>query len=68
MADLADSFRACAGVPVVKGFAVGRTIHIEPARAWLAGRITDAEAVAEMANRFQDLVAAWEKGRQGRAA
>lgn len=68
MADLAESFRACAGVPVVKGFAVGRTIHIEPARAWLAGRITDAEAVDQMASRFQALVAAWEDGRQVRAA
>lgn len=68
MADLAESFLACAGVPVVKGFAVGRTIHIDPARAWLAGRITDAEAVEQMASRFQDLVAAWEKGRSVRAA
>lgn len=68
MADLAESFRACAGVPVVKGFAVGRTIHIDPARAWLAGRITDAEAVEIMASRFQELVAAWENGRQVRAA
>jgi 5-dehydro-2-deoxygluconokinase len=68
MADLAESFRACAGVAIVKGFAVGRTIHIEPARAWLAGRITDAEAVEQMATRFQDLVAAWENGRQVRAA
>jgi 5-dehydro-2-deoxygluconokinase len=68
MADLAESFRACAGVPVVKGFAVGRTIHIEPARAWLSGRITDAEAVEQMATRFQELVAAWENGRQFSAA
>jgi len=68
MADLAESFRACAGVPVVKGFAVGRTIHIEPARAWLSGQISDAEAVEQMANRFQELVAAWENGRRVRAA
>jgi 5-dehydro-2-deoxygluconokinase len=52
----------------VNGFAVGRTIHIEPARAWLSGRITDAEAVEQMATRFQELVAAWENGRQFSAA
>ena len=34
--------RRCA---LVKGFAVGRTIFVEPAQAWFAGRIGDAEAV-----------------------
>jgi 5-dehydro-2-deoxygluconokinase len=62
--DLVESFRACAGVPVVKGFAVGRTIHIDPARAWLAGRISDAEAVDQMADRFARLVAAWTEARR----
>ncbi|GAB0115961.1 bifunctional 5-dehydro-2-deoxygluconokinase/5-dehydro-2-deoxyphosphogluconate aldolase [Acidisoma sp. 7E03] len=68
MQDLAESFRACAGVPVVKGFAVGRTIHIDPARAWLSGQISDAEAVDQMARRFQELVTAWEDGRRVHAA
>ncbi|HEX3984886.1 MAG TPA: DUF2090 domain-containing protein, partial [Acidisoma sp.] len=61
-------FRACAGVPVVKGFAVGRTIHIDPARAWLAGQITDAEAVDRMADRFQSLVTAWQQAQRVKAA
>ncbi|MCB8879902.1 5-dehydro-2-deoxygluconokinase [Acidisoma cellulosilytica] len=68
MADLAASFRACAGVPVVKGFAVGRTIHIDPARAWLSGKITDEEALDQMASRFQQLVDAWQDARQVKAA
>jgi 5-dehydro-2-deoxygluconokinase len=66
--DLVESFRACAGVPVVKGFAVGRTIHIDPARAWLSGRISDAEAVDQMAERFARLVAAWTDARRAKAA
>jgi 5-dehydro-2-deoxygluconokinase len=68
MPDLVESFHACAGVPVVKGFAVGRTIHIDPARAWLAGRISDAEAVDQMADRFRQLVTAWQEARQVKAA
>jgi len=67
-ADLVESFRACAGVPVVKGFAVGRTIHIDPARAWLGGKISDAEAVDQMAERFASLVTAWTDGRRAKAA
>ena len=67
-ADLVESFKACAGVPVVKGFAVGRTIHIDPARAWLAGKISDAEAVDQMAERFASLVAAWTGARRAKAA
>jgi 5-dehydro-2-deoxygluconokinase len=67
-ADLVESFRACAGVPVVKGFAVGRTIHIDPARAWLGGKISDAQAVDQMAERFASLVTAWTDGRRAKAA
>jgi 5-dehydro-2-deoxygluconokinase len=66
--DLVESFRACAEVPVVKGFAVGRTIHIDPARAWLAGKISDAEAVDQMAERFSSLVTAWTDARSAKTA
>jgi 5-dehydro-2-deoxygluconokinase len=45
----------------VKGFAVGRTIFAAAAKAWLAGSLSDADAVADMANRFGALVAVWEK-------
>lgn len=61
--ELAAGFRAAASQPVVKGFAVGRTIFRNAAEAWLAGRMTDDEAVAEMAARFRSLVAVWEKSR-----
>lgn len=58
-ADLAAAFRAAQTEPLVKGFAVGRTIFSEAARAWLAGRIDDEAAVADMAARFARLTEAW---------
>ena len=49
----------------VKGFAVGRTIFAAAAKSWLAGSMSDEEAIADMAGRFGALVAVWE--RQGKA-
>ena len=45
---------------VLRGFAVGRTIFAESAKAWLAGRMSDEEAVDQMAQKFGALVAVWE--------
>ncbi len=63
-AELAASFAAAAAFPQVKGFAVGRTIFGEVARAWMAGRIGDAEAVAEMSARFARLAGIWDEARR----
>lgn len=52
----------------VRGFAVGRTIFAESARAWLDGKMEDAEAVEDMARRFGTLVEIWERSDQGIAA
>ena len=65
--DLARGMAFAAGEPLVRGFAVGRSIFAQPARDWLAGRIDDAQAVAAMADRFSGLVAAWQSAR-GRVA
>jgi 5-dehydro-2-deoxygluconokinase len=59
-AELARAFQIAATAPVVKGFAVGRTIFAEPARQWLAREIDDDVAVAEMARRFERLAELWE--------
>lgn len=59
---------AAASNQIVKGFAVGRTIFADPAKAWLSKRIGDEEAVDEMAERFQRLVGMWEDARAVRAA
>jgi len=48
-----------AQAPVVKGFAVGRTIFREAAEAWFGGALSDEAAVQMMAQRFDRLSAAW---------
>ncbi|WP_244465809.1 bifunctional 5-dehydro-2-deoxygluconokinase/5-dehydro-2-deoxyphosphogluconate aldolase [Devosia soli] len=58
--ELMAGFKAAKGAKWVKGFAVGRTIFGDAARAWLDGRVGDDEAVAMMAERFGGLVAAWD--------
>ncbi len=58
-ADLADSFAAAADARHVRGFAIGRTVFMDPAKQWLAGDITDEQAVAAMADRFARLVNLW---------
>ncbi len=67
-AELQQAFHAAAEVPAVRGFAVGRTIFGDAARAWLAGEIDDAAAVDDMAERFARLVRSWEAARSVRAA
>ena len=62
-AELAASFKVAAAFPLVRGFAVGRTIFGEVARDWLAGRVGDDEAVARMADRYARLCAIWDQAR-----
>ena len=64
---LAASFRLAARYPLVKGFAVGRTIFAEAARDWLAGQAGDAAAIRQMADNFRRLCAHWDaaKGATG---
>jgi 5-dehydro-2-deoxygluconokinase len=63
--ELAHSFRPAAAQPLVKGFAVGRTIFGAPARDWFAGRLDDAGAVAQMAKAYAALCGVWDRARQG---
>ncbi|MBA4491722.1 5-dehydro-2-deoxygluconokinase [Paracoccus sp. S1E-3] len=62
-AELAASFRVAAGFPLVRGFAVGRTIFGAVARDWLAGTIGDEAAVAQMAVRYARLCEIWDAAR-----
>jgi 5-dehydro-2-deoxygluconokinase len=59
--ELAKGFAATAGHDAVKGFAIGRTIFNDVAPDWLAGRITDNNALDIMTGRFAALVALWER-------
>lgn len=62
-AELAKSFAAAARQPLVKGFAVGRTIFDAPAKDWFAEKIGDAEAVARMAESYRRLCRIWDAAR-----
>ena len=62
-AELAESFALAAQQPLVKGFAVGRTIFGDAARAWMTGAMSDADAVAQMAARYAKLCETWDAAR-----
>jgi 5-dehydro-2-deoxygluconokinase len=66
--ELAASFAVAARHELVKGFAVGRTIFAEAARGWLGGAITDREAVADMAGRYERLCRIWDGARANKSA
>ncbi|MDL2403545.1 bifunctional 5-dehydro-2-deoxygluconokinase/5-dehydro-2-deoxyphosphogluconate aldolase [Rhizobium mayense] len=62
-AELAASFQVAASFDLVKGFAVGRTIFGDVARAWMKGDLSDQVAVADMAARFERLCGIWDRAR-----
>lgn len=61
--ELSASFARAAQFDLVKGFAVGRTIFGDAARAWMAGQMGDAEAVTMMAERYRSLCDVWDMAR-----
>ncbi|WP_029041453.1 bifunctional 5-dehydro-2-deoxygluconokinase/5-dehydro-2-deoxyphosphogluconate aldolase [Cucumibacter marinus] len=61
---LAQSFEIAAGHDLVKGFAVGRTIFADTARAWFKGELTEDDAIDAMADRYNRLCLVWDKARQ----
>ncbi|MCI5109963.1 MAG: 5-dehydro-2-deoxygluconokinase [Marivita sp.] len=63
--ELAASFALAAKQPLVKGFAVGRTIFGDAARRWLQGQMSDTDAVAQMADRYTRLCRIWDDARRG---
>ncbi len=65
---LIASFEAAAAAPIVKGFAVGRTIFADTAEQWLTGRMDDEAAIADLSSRFAVLVGAWRAARQRAAS
>lgn len=62
--ELEASLKVAAGFDLVKGFAIGRTILGEVARQWLAGKMSDADAVSEMAERYRSFCDLWDRLRQ----
>lgn len=72
--ELRASFELAAGYDLVKGFAVGRTIFGDTARAYMKSNTAPEmaeDAIAEMAQKYQDLCDTWDQARktaQGRKA
>ncbi|MET0330252.1 MAG: 5-dehydro-2-deoxygluconokinase [Dyella sp.] len=62
-AELASGFAAAAHSASCRGFAVGRSIFMEPARAWLRGEIDDAGLIARTSDGFAELAALWRQAR-----
>jgi 5-dehydro-2-deoxygluconokinase len=60
---LSGAFRDARASSRVLGFAVGRTIFVEPARLWCAGQSSDEEAVSAMAASFARLCEHWRAAR-----
>lgn len=60
---LSESFALATKQPLVKGFAVGRTIFGDAARAWMQGLLSDEAAVEQMRMRFARLCAIWDRAK-----
>ena len=60
---LEESLATAASQPLVKGFAVGRTIFGDTARAWMQGTISDEIAIQTMAARYQSLCKIWDRAK-----
>ncbi|WP_136646206.1 5-dehydro-2-deoxygluconokinase [Tabrizicola sp. YIM 78059] len=63
--ELAAALALAARQPLVKGFAIGRTIFGDAARGWLKGEMTDAQAVVMMTERYRRLCSVWDAAREG---
>ncbi len=59
VAKLAVAFREARASASCRGFAVGRSIFLEPSRHWLAGEIDDAMLVERVRATFETLIGAW---------
>jgi 5-dehydro-2-deoxygluconokinase len=64
-AELAEGFAAAAQSASCRGFAVGRSLFLEPSRAWLSNEIDDDVLVERASQQFAKLVALWQQSRRG---
>ncbi|MFZ7214354.1 bifunctional 5-dehydro-2-deoxygluconokinase/5-dehydro-2-deoxyphosphogluconate aldolase [[Pasteurella] aerogenes] len=55
-----EVFKASANAPLVKGFAVGRTIFGQPSADWLAGKLDDEGLIKETSERYRRLIKLWQ--------
>jgi 5-dehydro-2-deoxygluconokinase len=62
---LAQSFATAARHEICKGFAIGRSIFMQPARDWMAGHLRDEAFVATVEGAYRRLIDLWRRGRPG---
>jgi 5-dehydro-2-deoxygluconokinase len=62
----AEFFVAAASEPRCNGFAIGRCIYGAQARRWLAGEIDDPELVSSVAERYERMIALWQRRNEGK--
>jgi 5-dehydro-2-deoxygluconokinase len=64
---LQKSFVAAAGEPLVKGFAIGRSIFWAVAKQWFADNISDAQAAAAIEGNYRRVHSLWQAARAAAA-
>jgi len=57
--DLKSGLAAARGLSFLQGFAVGRTLFMEPAKAWLSGETDEQTFVKDLSTRFLELERTW---------
>ena len=62
---LRDGLGRAAVQSACAGFAIGRSVFMDAARAWFAGEMSDAAAVAEIGTRFDAVATIWRRAREG---
>lgn len=60
---LRAGFAEAAGHPIIKGFAVGRTIFGQPSRRWMAGELSDEALIGEVKQNYLRLIDYWREAR-----
>lgn len=61
--ELRAGFAAAAGHPLIKGFAVGRTIFGQPSRRWMQSELSDEQLIAEVKDNYLNLISYWREAR-----
>lgn len=63
--ELRRAFDAAAGEPLVRGFAIGRTIFWEPAERWFSGAVDDEAAIAAVTANYARVLQLWRERKAG---
>ncbi len=58
--ELIAGFKVAKKYPLVKGFAVGRTIFGKPSREWLSNVISDQDFINQVSENYQQLIRSWQ--------